>query len=134
MKIWALMLLGTVAVAAQKKPDPPKAALHVRSIDRARRVVTVEVVGGPQKAPAANLFTFTDERSRHFVAVSAQCAEPFAPATRSCALEIPLGYERHRLVSLQLHLGSLKGRLLEAPAAEISAAWDASDGDGGESP
>jgi len=122
--LWLLLVLVPgIAVAEPKKKsaEPVKAALHVRSIELERRTVTIELVGGPQRPPAANLFTFTDERGRHFVAVSAKCGEPFAPGVRSCELELPAGYERHKLVGLQLHLGSLKGRSLTAPAAEFSA-------------
>ncbi len=125
--------LGVARAEPKKKSEPVKAALHVRGMDRGRRVVTVEVSGGPQRAPAANLFTFTDDRGRHFVAVSAQCGEPFAPSTRSCELELPVGYERHRLVGIEVHLGTLKGRSLVALESEVAAAWDAAT-DSGASP
>jgi hypothetical protein len=133
----ALVLAAGLAAFAKAKPKgpargsakaPAKASgptsLHVRSIDLARRLVLIEVAG-LSRAPAANLFTFTDERQRHFIAVNAHCDEPFPSGTRACELEIPPGYEKHRTVSLLLHLHGLHGRGVSAEEAEIASAWEA---------
>jgi hypothetical protein len=135
----ALALAATVAGVALAKPagkpagkksaskdDKPSAAhtLHVRAIDLGRRSVLVEI-SGFHAAPLGNLFTFTDERGRHFIALDAHCDEPFPSGTRACELEIPAGYERHRIVSLVVHLGGLHARTVNASEAEIASAWAA---------
>lgn len=123
----ALIFLAVVGVAAAKKPPSTtkKApALHVRSIDLARRFVLIELAG-VSKPPAPNLYRFTDERGRHFVAMSASCDPPFPSGIRACELEIPEGYERHKLVEVELHLGGLHSRMIAASAAEVANAWAA---------
>lgn len=138
---WGLalaLLAPSVADAAKKKPAKGGAAssasagpraLHVRAIDLARRTVTVELTGFA-KAPAANLFSFTDERNRHAVAMTIACEEP-ADGVRSCALEIPAGYERHRIVDVLVRVGGLHGRPVHAPASEVQTAWEAATPAGG---
>jgi len=127
--------LAGVALAASGKPagkktaskddkPSPAHALHVRAIDLGKRSVLVEISGFHQ-APLGNLFTFTDERGRHFIALAAHCEEPFPSGTRACELEIPAGYERHRMVTLIVHLGGLHARTVAASEAEIAAAWAA---------
>jgi hypothetical protein len=110
---------------AKREAAGPR-ALHVRAIDLAKRLVTVELTGFA-KPPAANLFSFTDERERHAVAMTVACEEP-VDGVRSCALEIPAGYERHRIVDVLVRVGGLHGRPLHAPAAEVQAAWEAATG------
>ncbi len=126
----ALILAGGLALA---KPTAKKTAelslkatpaLHVRSIDLQKRQVLIEV-GGLPKVPPGNLFTFSDERGRHFVAVNVACDEPFPSGTRACELEIPAGYERHKIVGLLLHLHGLHGRPIEAEPVEVARAWSA---------
>ena len=101
-----------------------QASIRVRSIDLRRRVVVVEVTGFP-KAPAGNLFTFTDERERKFIAVSARCEDPFPSGTRVCDLETPMGYERHRWVAIELHLHGLQSSTVAAPPEEVERAYEA---------
>ena len=133
---WGLALLlvvPSVAGAAKKKPAKWRGAaassssgpraIHVRAIDLARRTVTVELTGFT-KPPAANLFSFTDERNRHAVAMTVACEEP-TDGVRSCALEIPAGYERHRIVDVLVRVGGLHGRPVHAPASEVQTAWEA---------
>src|SRR5262245_48005315 len=98
-------------------------AIHLRALDLKKREAVVEVTG-VSRVPAANLFTFTDARERHFVAMSVRCDEAQAEA-RLCRLEIPAGYEKHELVSLGLHAHSLKGRVIEVPREEVQDAWRA---------
>jgi hypothetical protein len=126
----AVLLIGGAALAkpagksVAKKPAASH-SLHVRSIDLQRRYVLVELTGAG-KPPAPNLFTFTDERDRHYVAMGASCEPPaVASGVRSCALEMPAGYERHKLVRLELHLGNLHSRTIAASESEVAAAWEA---------
>ncbi len=122
-----------VFAKSASKPDKPvkkSVAIHLRSIDGAKRRAIVEV-HNVSRAPAPNLFTFTDERDRHFVAVAAHCEEA-ADAIRVCELEIPAGYEKHPLKSLVLHLHGLHGRTVAVPDSEIDAAQNSNDAaDGG---
>jgi hypothetical protein len=116
---------ATVAAAKpKKKATTSKAAveLHLRAIDLAHRLVLVEI-GGVQKPPSANFFTFTDDRGRHYIAQSIHCDPPLPAGTRACELEIPVGYERHPLTGVELHLRGLHGRAVAATADEIKAAW-----------
>lgn len=133
----ALALCATAAWAKpkatpQKQSEPQEVqpagpvTLDVRAIDPQRRTMLVEVAGLRQ-APAPNFFTMTDERGRHFVAMDARCGEPFPSGMQACELEIPSGYERHRLRSLLLHVGSLKGRSVYADEGQIASAWDAAE-------
>jgi hypothetical protein len=123
------------AVAAAKKPkkieNEPKVkgsvTLKLRSIDLQTRQVLVEV-GGLSKAPLANFFTFTDERERHFVAVNVRCEEPFPSGVRACEIEIPPGYEKHKLAGLMLHVHGLHGKPVEVDPAEVADAWDSANG------
>ena len=129
MDRYAALILIVAATASAKSPKSTaskKAApsLHVRSIDLPRRYVLIEIAG-VSRPPAPNLFTFTDERDRHFVALNASCDPPFPSGTRACELQIPDGYERHKLAGLELHLGGLHGRTIAAPRGEIAAAWAA---------
>jgi hypothetical protein len=116
----AIALLAGVALAAPSASKKKPVALHLRALDAAKRRATVEL-SGVSRSPAPNLFTFTDERGRHFVAVAARCEERDEGA-RVCELEIPPGYEKHPLKALALHLHGLHGRTVEVPADEIAAA------------
>jgi hypothetical protein len=120
----ALFFLAS-AFAKEKEPKKkPGHAIHLRSIDLARRYVLIEL-SGVSRPPAPNLFTFTDERDRHFVAMNISCDPPFPSGIRACELAIPDGYERHKLVKLELHLGGLHSRSIEVPSGEIASAWEA---------
>ena len=102
-----------------------EATLRVRSIDFSHRTVVVELGGFP-KAPAGNLFTFTDERGRRFIATNARCDEPFPSGARVCDLETPEGYERHPWIGLDLHLHGLQSSsVVAAPRAEVERAFEA---------
>jgi hypothetical protein len=116
----AIALAAGVAFAAPPSSKKKPAAIHLRALDAAKRRATVEL-SGVSHSPAPNLFTFTDERGRHFVAVAARCEERDEGA-RTCELEIPPGYEKHPLKSLELHLHGLHGLTVEVPAGEIAAA------------
>ena len=104
--------------------QPAKPELHLRALDLDRRIAMIEVSGIP-KAPRANFFTFTDERDRHYVGVASRCQEPFPSGIRACEIEIPAGYEKHRLMRLELHKRALHDTPLEVPASEVKAAWEA---------
>ena len=102
-----------------------EATLRVRSIDFQHRTVVIELGGFP-KAPAGNLFTFTDDRGRRFIATNARCDEPFPSGARVCDLETPDGYERHPWVGLDLHLHGLQSSsVVAAPRAEVERAFEA---------
>jgi hypothetical protein len=96
-------------------------SLHLRSIDLIRRVALVEVAG-LDRPPLGNLFTFTDGRDRHFVAMSVRCEE-LPSGSRQCELDLPAGYERHRLVSLTLHVRGLHSNTVAVEGDEIETAW-----------
>ena len=101
-----------------------QASLRVRSIDFGRRIVVVEVGGFP-KAPAGNLFTFSDDRGRKFIATAATCEAPFPSGVRVCDLMTPEGYERHPWVGLELHLHGLQSSSVAAPHEEVARAYEA---------
>lgn len=115
---------GEARAAAPRKKSGETASLHVRSIDLLRRRVLIEV-SGLNKTPPSNFFTFTDDRDHHYIAINSFCDPPFASGTQVCELEIPAGYERHKMVSLILHLGALHGSPLEVQAPEVADAWAA---------
>jgi hypothetical protein len=117
-------LVGTGAAAAKPKKKPKGHALRLRSFDLAKRLVFVEV-DGFKKNPPSNHFTMTDDRGRHFVAQGIRCLPPEPAGTRACELDIPVGYERHPMVSLELHLGGLHAKTVAVPPADIKTAWAA---------
>lgn len=127
-RLAAVALIAVAAVAAAKTPVPKKKServLKLRALDLKRRVAVVEL-GGFSRPPAANLFTFTDERGRRFVPTGARCQEPTADGrARVCDLELPEGYERHPIATVGLHVGGLHSREIFAAQSEIRAAWDA---------
>jgi hypothetical protein len=100
-----------------------KPTLQLVSIDRAQRLIHV-ALRGFKKPPAGNLFSMTDDLGRHYIAQTVRCQPPTAPEL-SCALEIPDGYERHALVSLELHVRGLHSRTIAVPADVVSDAWQA---------
>jgi hypothetical protein len=110
-----------------------QASLRVRSIDFAKRIVVVEVGGFPQ-APAGNLFTFSDDRGRKFIATNAQCEAPFPSGVRVCDLMTPEGYERHPWIGLELHLHGLTSTTVAAPREEVERAYEAARAALGEAP
>lgn len=114
--------------AAPAKPLPPRQpmALHLRGIDLGRRLLVVEV-DGFEAPPPANYFTMTDERGYHYVAQTIYCQPPFPSGTRVCQLEIPHGYERHRLTAMELHETDLHSAAVIVPADEVRAAWAAAE-------
>jgi hypothetical protein len=117
-------LVGTGAAAAKPKKKKKGHAVQLRSFDLARRLVFVEV-DGFKKNPPSNHFTMTDDRGRHFVAQGIRCQPPAPTGTRACELDIPVGYERHPMVSLELHLGGLHAKTVAVPPADIKTAWAA---------
>lgn len=131
-----LALVAVVAVAAarpKKKKKAPKAeepkqpmAIHLRAIDLTHRLILVEV-DGSAKPPPANYFTMTDERGRHYIAQTIHCDAPFPSGTRACELEIPVGYERHPLVKLELHVSGLHSDTVAVAPDEVRAAWAAAE-------
>jgi len=131
---FALAFAFAFTFAFAKKPKSIEAeprvkgstTLRLRSIDLQRRQALIEV-GGLSKAPLANFFTFTDDREHHFVAVNVRCDEPFPSGIRVCELEIPPGYERHKLTGLMLHVHGLHGKPVVVDPAEVSDAWDAAN-------
>jgi hypothetical protein len=137
--VFALVIgAASVASAKKKRPGPygpssrvvrpaeahGQASLRVRSIDFARRIVVVEVGGFP-KAPAGNLFTFSDDRGRKFIATNAACEAPFPSGVRVCDLTTPEGYERHPWIGLELHLHGLTSSTVAAPREEVERAYEA---------
>ena len=151
MRVLFCMLLGVMSVGVvtparatpkksgkKKRPGPygpnsrverpaelhGQASLRVRSIDFAKRIVVVEIGGFP-KAPAGNLFTFTDDRGRKFIANSATCEAPFPSGARVCDLTTPEGYERHPWVAIELHLHGLTSATVAAPKEEVERAYEA---------
>jgi hypothetical protein len=110
--------------ADPRTKTPP--SVHLRAIDLTHRLALVEVAG-VSKAPSANYFTMTDDRQRHYIAQSIHCDPPFPSGARACELEIPLGYERHPLTSLELHLRGLHGKVAAVSSDEIHAAWVAAE-------
>ena len=121
----ALLLCALTARAQTPKPAAKKRRIeiHLRSVDAARREAIVEIVG-VSRPPAPNLFTFTDVRERHFVAMTIHCDEP-DEGKRTCRLELPAGYEKQPLASLVMHVGGLKGRTVAVALEEIEAAKNA---------
>lgn len=126
----ALVAVAAVAWAKKKKhaeeeaPSKQPLAVHLRAIDLQHRLILVEV-DGFTKPPPANYFTMTDERDRHYIAQTIHCDPPFPSGTRACELEIPLGYERHPLKTLELHKGGLHGKVIAVAPDEVRAAWQA---------
>lgn len=125
-------LIVVVALAgvawAKKKDASPKQplALHLRGVDLPHRLIMIEV-DGLSKNPPANYFTMTDDRGHHYIAQTIHCDPPFPSGTRSCELEIPLGYERHPLEGLELHKGGLHGKPIVVDPKEVKAAWAAAE-------
>jgi hypothetical protein len=132
--ILACAATALVAAGAWAKPKPKKSsssskaatALLLRAVDEAHPRVLV-VFEGLTNPPPSNFFTLTDERGRHYIAQSIHCDPPFPSGTRPCELEIPLGYERHPLTTVELHRGGLHGRSVLAAPDEVRAAWAAAE-------
>lgn len=124
----AAIAVAAVAVAKKRDAAPAKQplALHLRGIDLIHRLILVEV-DGLSKAPPSNYFTMTDDRGHHYIAQTIHCDPPFPSGTRACELEIPAGYERHRLRGLELHKGGLHGRPIVVEPKEVEAAWLAAE-------
>jgi hypothetical protein len=125
----------SVAAWAKQSSPAPRPAMQLVSIDPAQRLIHVELRGF-KKPPAGNLFSMTDDRGRHYIAQTVRCQPP-GGSVLACALEIPDGYERHPLVSLELHLRGLHSRTIAVPAEVVSDAWQAGlaprpDGGGGD--
>lgn len=123
----ALMVAVLASAAWAKKKEPASKqplAVHLRAVDLMHRLILIEV-DGFTRPPPSNYFTMTDDRGHHYIAQTIHCDPPLPSGTRGCELEIPAGYERHPLTSLELHRGGLHGRTLAASAEEITAAWTA---------
>jgi hypothetical protein len=114
---------------ARKSRRPPEnekpIEFHLRALDLFRRVAIIELAGLAPKdrPPRGNLFTFTDERDRHFVATNVRC-EDLSSGDRRCELDLPVGYERHRLVALTLHVHGLHSRTVSVAIGEVEEAWN----------
>jgi len=118
-----LMAGATTALAKKKQAaSKPPMALRLRSIDLGHRLILVEV-DGFKKPPPSNYFTMTDDRGRHYIAQTIHCDPPQPSGTLACELEIPAGYERHPLTSLELHVRGLHGRTLAVAPEQVKAAW-----------
>lgn len=127
-----LLSIGNAAAASKKKKkekpvkEGPR-SIKIRGVDIKKRVLFVELTGF-SSPPAANLFTMTDSRDRHYVAAAIRCAEPAkVNGPRNCELEIPSGYEKNRITDLLVHQGGLHGKPLKANTSEVQAAWDAAE-------
>ncbi len=119
-------VLTVAALAAAKTTTKQPLAVHLRGVDLQHRLILIEV-DGLSKAPPANYFTMTDDRGHHYIAQTIHCDPPFPSGTRSCELEIPLGYERHPLTALELHKGGLHGKPIVVDPKEVKAAWAAAE-------
>ena len=126
--VLAVAVAATVAVAKPKKESASKQAhgLRLRAIDIGHRLVLIEV-DGFTKPPPSNYFTMTDDRGRHYVAQTIHCDQPADSGSRNCELEIPDGYERHPLTSLELHVRGLHGKTVAVSAEDIKKAWVAAE-------
>ncbi|MDB4971377.1 MAG: hypothetical protein JWN44_7066 [Myxococcales bacterium] len=126
--ILAVAAVATVALAKPPKDAAPKQphGLRLRTIDIGHRLVMIEV-DGFTKAPPSNYFTMTDDRGRHYVAQTIHCDPPADSGSRNCELEIPDGYERHPLTSLELHVRGLHGKTVAVAAEDIKKAWTAAE-------
>jgi hypothetical protein len=129
----SILLVASVAGAAKRTKHARVAhrgelqgpvTLNLRSLDLKRRLALVEI-GGMKRPPGPNFFTLTDVRGRRYVAFAARCDEPFPSGARVCELELPDGYERHKLVSVELHLGGLHSPTAQVAPAEVEATWAA---------
>jgi hypothetical protein len=121
---FALALGLALDVAAKPKTPAKPYAMRLRSIDLVHRLILVEV-DGFTKPPPSNFFAMTDDRQRHYVAQTIHCDPPQPSGARDCELEIPLGYERHPLVSIELHVRGLHGRTVAVEGEPVKAAWAA---------
>jgi hypothetical protein len=110
-----------VAVAPKRGAGAQRRELHLRGLDRARRRAAIEL-SGFARPPGPNLFVFTDDRNRHFVATAIVCEEGQA-GVRRCELELPSGYEQRPVRDLLVHVGSLAGRVLRVPGEELRAIY-----------
>jgi hypothetical protein len=126
--ILAAAAVATVALAKPKKEAASKQphGLRLRAIDIGHRLVLIEV-DGFTKPPPSNYFTMTDDRGRHYVAQTIHCDPPADSGSRNCELEIPDGYERHQLTSLELHVRGLHGKTVAVAAEDIKKAWIAAE-------
>jgi hypothetical protein len=126
----ALALGAVAATAMAKKAKEPAnkqpLGLHLRGVDLVHRLILIEV-DGLAKPPPSNYFTMTDDRGRHYIAQTIHCDPPFPSGTRACELEIPAGYERHPLQTLELHRGGLHGKTLTVDPKEVKASWVAAE-------
>jgi hypothetical protein len=128
-----VVVVGALSVGAwakpkTQKPASDKPAMTLTAIDRGERQIHV-ALRGFKKAPPGNLFAMTDDRGRHYIAQAVRCKPPEdKPLDKAldCALEIPDGYERHPLVSLELHLRGLHSRTIAVPKDVVERVWQAS--------
>jgi len=81
----------------------------------------VVLVGGVAREPGARLFTFHDDKDRHFIALDASCVAA-GPSTMRCTLALPRPYLRGHIVAMTAHL---KGREVEADGAEVERIFNA---------
>ncbi|MSP60612.1 MAG: hypothetical protein EXR72_09785 [Myxococcales bacterium] len=122
-----LLLLALAALIAspasgkkkKKRRAPPQKALVkpqgspaliLESLDLATAQAVV-LVAGVAHAPDARLFTFHDQRDRHFIALAARC-EPAGRAIR-CVLDLPKPYLAAPLQGFTLKLR--RGEIVAPP-------------------
>ncbi len=106
---------------AAKSSGAVKLAIKELDLQKEQLIVTLANVSRP---PAPNLYRLTDERDRHYIAIDSACEEPDSAGARICRLTLPAGYGRHRLKTVELHIGGLHGRLVSVDPKEVAAAWD----------
>lgn len=130
-----LALTFTVGASARRKkkkkrrgPPPQRkvlekaegpATLVIESVDIGPSwAKAVVIVGGWTREPPARVFTFHDDKDRHFIALGSRC-EPAPPAMR-CTLELPRPYLKARVLGATVHL---RGREVEADPAAVEAVF-----------
>jgi hypothetical protein len=122
------VLAAGVQKKNKKASQPGDGASHaiklkIKELDLTKEQLTIALANA-SKPPAPNLYRFTDDRDRHYIAVDSTCAEPDAAGERICRLALPSGYGRHRLKTVELHIGGLHGRLIGVDPKDVAAAWD----------
>jgi hypothetical protein len=125
-----LLALAAPAAASSHHHSTPRAkklldkshgslALEVVAVDAAQSRVTV-TVSGVDRAPAARLFVFHDDKDRHFIALDVHCEA--AEQRIRCVLDYPPPYIDANVQKVTVHL---HGREIAAPEEQVKAAFAA---------